>query len=389
MDCTFNKEEELWQWAVKDFADRELAPKELASFDKTFTKTVRKMGELGFLGVTLPEKFGGDPASWVMFGTLIEELARVNAGVAYFLLVHHQVSAALEAYGTDGQKERWLPGMVQGQTFACWAATEPDSGWDLDALTTRAEHETDQYRISGSKGPVSFGMAADIALTMVQDEISGPTAAVVPLDLSGIQRSMQPVIGLPLAAPAILQFDAVPVPKSHYIGEAGQGKTITAAVGPTSSISRIAIGLICLGMAQTALKEAIQYAKERQAFGQPIVKFQGLSQKIAEDATLVEAGKWLCYRALSLKDSGKDNAREAAMCGWWCPKISYQTIQNALLVHGHAGYSDDHPFGRMLKDVVGFEMISGSEFLLKTIISHRMAGPAGVPDPLLSLVGSY
>ena len=137
-----------------------------------------------------------------------------------------------------------------------------------------------------------------------------------------------------------------------------------------SDLNRIIAGLISLGAAQTALRSATQYAKERVAFGRPIIKFEGLSGKLAEHATYIEAARWLCYRALSLKDRDEPHTKEAAMCGWWCPKIAYDAIQDSLLIHGHAGYSDDHPFQQMLRDIVGFEMISGAENMLKLMINY-------------------
>jgi cyclohexanecarboxyl-CoA dehydrogenase len=303
-------------------------------------------------------------------------------------LVNHQAGVILDEFAANDLKTRWLPGIIQGDTIPCIASTEPSSSWDFDALTTRAEQRAGRYLISGCKAPVSFGMAADMAVTIVQAVSTGPMAIALPLDLPGIHRSEEQAIGLALAAPAVFQLNDVAVPSDYRIGEGGEGRQVAIAAGPLSSVNQIAVGLICLGMAQAALKAAVQYAKERRAFGKPIAKFQGISQKIAEDATLIEAGRWLCYRALSLKDNGRDCQKEAAMCGWWCPKISCQVIQNSLLIHGHAGYSDDHPFGRMLKDVVGFEMISGAESLQKMVIGDRILGLAGVTDGLLNLVAS-
>jgi cyclohexanecarboxyl-CoA dehydrogenase len=369
VDFNFSKEEELWQWAVKDFTDRELAPREFKAFDAAFRDTIIKMGELGFLGVNLPERYGGDPANSVMFGMLLEEVARDNAAVAYYILTTQEVCTALEAFAADDMKEQWLPGLIRGESIPCIAATEQASGCDFDAMATGAEIYNGLYRISGRKAPVSFGLAADIALTFAQTESAGPTAFLVPLDLAGIDKSTEPFMGLSLASPAALQFNGVPIPIRCRIGDEGAGRHIAVVTGPLSSLHQIATGLISLGMAQTALKLAARYAKE--------------------DMTLIEAGKWLCYRALSLKDSGKPHVKEAAMCGWWCPKISHQAIQNSLLIHGHSGYSDDHPFEQMLRDVVGFEIISGTESILKTIIGNQVLGPTGVPDCLIELSSSY
>ena len=135
-------------------------------------------------------------------------------------------------------------------------------------------------------------------------------------------------------------------------------------------------------MAQNALKTGISYGKDRIAFGRPLVSFGAISGKVAEDATLIEAGRWLCYRALWLKDQGLPNTKEAAMCGWWCPKVATEVIEDALLVHGHAGYSDDYPLQQMLRDVIAFEMIAGQEQVLKLDIAQETIGHVAIPYDL-------
>lgn len=390
MDFRFAKDEELWQWAVRDFATRELAPKEITKSDKVFKQTVKKMADLGFLGVGIPEDYGGDPASWLMLGILIEELAKVNAGIAYFILVNYEVASSLAAYGSDEVKHEWLSRLVRGEKIGCYCVTEPAAGTDFGAIIAKASKNQNEYQITGEKCPVSFGMDADIALVLLRtspDGKDGITALAIPLDLSGISRFPGANMGLFVSAPALLRFEEVTVPATYRIGEEGGGFRLNADTGISSCANQIFSGMISLAMADTASNLAIQYSKQRHAFGNPIAKFEGISNKIAEDLTLIEAGRWLCYRALSLRDRGLSNVKEAAMCGWWCPKIAYQAIANSLLVHGHAGYCDDHPIQQMLRDTVGFEMISGTEQMLKLIISHEAIGPTGVPDAVLKQIG--
>jgi len=391
MDIRFSKDEELWQWAVRDFATRELAPKEIAKSDQIFKETVKKMGGLGFLGVGIPEEDGGDPASWVMLGMLIEELARVNAGIAYFVLVNYEVAISLARYGNSDVRQKWLPGLLSGDKIGCYCITEPIAGTDLSAIKTTASKDGDQYLVTGEKSPVSFGMDADVALTFLrtaQDGEKGLTVMAIPLELPGVSRLASTNMGLLVSMPASLKFDEVSIPKTYRVGEQGSGLQVNAATGLSSSANRVLSSLISLAVADTASKLAIQYSKERYAFGSPIAKFEAISNKIAEDLTLLEAGRWLCYRVLSMQDQGMSNTKEAAMCGWWCPKVAYQTIQNSLLIHGHAGYCDDHPIQQMLRDVVGFEIISGTEQMLKLIISHEAIGPSGVPDVVLERIGN-
>jgi cyclohexanecarboxyl-CoA dehydrogenase len=391
VDFNFSEEEKLLQWAVKDFAGRELAPKQMTEFDGPFRDAIRHMGSLGFLGVTLPELYGGDPANWVMLGIVVEEIARVNACVAYFILVSHEVASTLAAFATEETKQKWLPGLIQGGVIGCISATEPGAGTDFGAIQTRADNHGDRYLITGTKGPVSFGMRADMALTFATTGSKGgkeATAFAIPLSLPGINRFAMPTMGLSASAPASLIFDGTSIPTECRIGEEGEGRHVNAATGLLSGVNQIASALIALGVAQTALLSAVHYSKERTAFGRPIGKFEAISQKIAENMTFLEAGRWLCYRALSLKDRGIPHAKEAAMCGWWCPKISCQAIQDSLLIHGHSGYCDDHPFQQMLRDVVAFELISGTEQMLKLVIGKEAIGPTGVPDCLLDRIGN-
>jgi len=391
MDFNFTKDEELWQWAVKDFANREIAPRELTTFDQSLKDTLKKMGELGFFSIKLPEQYGGDPANWVMLGILTEEISKVNAGIAYFILVSHEVAFSLASYGTDEVKEEFLPGLIRGDTVGCICSNEPNAGVDFQAIESRADKDGETYIVTGEKNPVSFGMHADVTLSFAK---TGPgkkeiTAMLIPLGLPGISRFPLRNMGLSLSASASLRFDGAQIPLRYRIGEVGGGLQVNATTGILSNANKIIAGLISLGVAQTALKLAIQYSKERVAFGKPIVKFEGLSNKIAEDATFIEAGRWLCYRALSLKDRGSSHTKEAAMCGWWCPKIAYEVIQDSLLIHGHAGYCDDHPFQQMLRDIVAFEMISGTENILKLIVSHETIGSMAVPDNLSNQFSNY
>jgi cyclohexanecarboxyl-CoA dehydrogenase len=193
-------------------------------------------------------------------------------------------------------------------------------------------------------------------------------------------------MGLLPSTPTSFLFDNLRIPIKYRIGEESEGVHLNESICFSSDFNQVISGLISLGVAQTAIKLAISYAKERVAFGHPIAKFEAISGKIAEDTTLIEAGRWLCYRALWIKDQGLSNTKEAAMCGWWCPKVAFQVIENALLIHGHAGYSDDHPFQQMLRDVAAFEMIPGSEQILKLIIAQRVIGKVAVPDELSSVI---
>ena len=393
MDFRFSEEEELWQWAVRDYAERELAPQDLMTLDHIPRKILKKIGDLGFLSLRAPEEYGGNPATWVMMGILVEEMAKTSIAFAYSIMVLYEVSLPLVIYGTEQVKDEWLPGLIKGDKLSCIALTEPNGGSDINGTRTIAIRDQDVYLIQGEKTPVSFGTQADVVLLFAKTNpeigVKGLTALLIPLGLSGIKKSEIKTIGLFPSATCSVTFDNVEVPVKYRIGNEGEGFSIHTGMGLSSDFNQILSGLISLGAAQTAMRLAVSYSKERFAFGRPIAKFGAISGKIAENATLIEAARWLCYRALALKDQGRSNRKEAAMCGWWCPKVAYQTIKDSLLIHGHAGYCNDHPFQQMLRDIVAFEMISGTENILKLIVSHETIGSVAVPDNLSNQFSNY
>jgi len=384
MEFKLSKKEELWQWAVREFAEGELAKQELITLDYVPADFLKKMGGLGFFSVKVPKEYGGDLGTWVMMGILAEEMAKMNIPIAYMTMVSYEVILSLTSFGTNETKEEWLQDLVKGAKRGCISANESDSGVDIGVIKTKAIREQDSYFISGEKSPVSFGMQADVAFlfakTNSEKKTEGLTAFFVPLNLSGITKSEIKNMGLFPVAPCSFTMDHVCIPAKYRIGDEGQGFYLHTTMGFSSDFHQIISGLISLGAAQAAMRLAISYSKQRVAFGRPIVQFEAISEKIAKGATLIEAARWLCYRALALKDQGLSNGKEAAMCGWWCPKVAFQVIEDALLIHGHTGYSDDLPLQQMLRDIVAFEMISGTEGILMQRIAQKVIGNIAVPD---------
>ncbi len=391
MEFKFSKKEELLQWAVNDFADKELSGKELAEQKHIPAEIIKKMGALGFLGLWIPEQYGGKPQSWVMRGILIEELSKINITTGYLIMLSCEIGLILANHAKEEIKRRWLPGLSQGIQSGCLSMTEPNGGSDVASIKTKAIRIDNSYILSGEKIPVSFGIQADFTILFAKTDLEGGakgiSAFLVPLDLPEITKSLVPNMGLLPSSSAQLIFNEVRVPWEYRIGEEGEGFEINARSGLSSDFSQILSGLVSLGLSQTALRLAISYAKKRVAFGRPIAQFEAISGKIAEDATFIEAARWLCYRALWLKDQGSPSAKEAAMCGWWCPKVAFKVIEDALLIHGHTGYSDDLPFQQMLRDVTAFELIAGTEELLKLIIAQKTIGKVAVPSPLANDFG--
>ena len=386
MEFMLSEEEKLLQGAVTEFAQKELTEKDLSTFNQVPQETVEKMGTLGFLGIKVAEKYGGTEGSWVDVGILVEEIAKRSMTAAYLVMRCYEMSAILGRYGTEKVKAEWLAGLAKGRKVGCIAASERGSGSSIADIKTYALRDHDSYFITGEKDPISFGLQADFGVVFAKTDGtagSNPVSAfLVPLHLPGITKASVRNMGLQGSAVASMVFDQVRIPVEYRLGEEREGVDIHAHVGLCSSLSRILSGVISVGACQEALNRAMSYSKKRFAFGRPLAQFQAVSGKIAEDLTLVEAGRWLCYRALWLKEHHLPHAKESAMCSWWCPRIAYDGIKHALLIHGHTGYTDDLPLEGMLRDATAFQIIGGSDPLMKLIIAYETMGKLAVPEGL-------
>jgi cyclohexanecarboxyl-CoA dehydrogenase len=387
MEFQLSEEEKLLQWAVNDFVQKELDEEELLMCNHVPQKIVGKMGGLGFLGLRVPEKYGGEEGTWVEVGIVCEEVAKRNIAVAHLIMRCYEINSILTEYGTERVKGEWLASVAKGKIVGCIATTEPDFGTDMAAIKTNASRADDSYQINGEKNPVSFGMQADFAIVFGKTDGSVKenriSVFLVPLNLPGITREAVSHMGLYGSAVASIVFDRVRIPVEHRIGEEGEGFDIHVSAGTYSSLSQILLGVISMGACQEAVNRAVSYSRKRFAFGRPLAGFQAISGKIAEDVTLVEAGRWLCYRALWLKEQNLPHTKESAMCKWWCTKVACDIIKNALLIHGHTGYSDDLPLERMLRDLLAFRIIGGADQLMKLIIANKTIGKIAVPDSLV------
>ena len=391
MDFSFSREEEDVRSAVREFVQKELAERDLDQTGELPVHILRQMSDLGFLSLKMAEEYGGEPASWVDIGILVEETAKGDISLAYFTIVSYLAGLSLSARGERRIAEKWVPELVKGRKHGSISLTEPDAGCDTSTMATVAVRDGECYVINGTKCPVSFGMQADFTIlfasTVSESGATGMTGFFVPLDLPGVKRVPLAVTGLLSSTPASLTFDNVVVPLVNRLGQEGEGPDLDKNHCFSSDLSQILCALATVGLSQAALKLAVSYSKKRMAFGRPIGQFEALSGRIAEDAVLIEAGRWLCYRSLSLKDRGLQNTKEAAMCGLFCPRNAYRIIEDALLIHGHSGYSDDHPFQQMLRDVLAFQIIAGTEQMLQLAIAVDVIGKVALPKEMATTAG--
>ncbi|MFZ5631225.1 MAG: acyl-CoA dehydrogenase family protein [Bacillota bacterium] len=382
MDFSFDDVQQSMAKVVRNFAGKVLLPK-YGYWDRKeeFPREQWiKMAGLGLLGLRVSARYGGQEADSVTAGLIAEEVARGDFNCAYAVLLTCLVGDILDKFATGEVKRSWLAEMVRGEKVICLALTEPHAGSDAAALKTRAVRKGDTYVLNGEKSAISLLMAADAAVVFARTDpearTRGISAFLVPLDLPGVTRQSYQDMGSKAIVRGSLFLDDVAVPAECLIGPEGGG---FVQVMQAFDYSRVIIALMCLGAAQITIEETAAYVKQRSAFGQPLARFEGISFPLVEWLTRIEAARWLCYRALWLRDRGLPHTREAAMCKWLCPEIAVDAIHECLIIHGHYGYTREFPVEQRLRDVIGLQIGDGTPQVQKIIIAREVFGREFLP----------
>src|SRR5690606_10769810 len=340
---------------------------------------VNKLGELGFLGLTIPEEYGGVEADMLSYALVIEELGRGDSSVRGIVSVSlGLVAKSIATHGTEEQKQRWLPLLTSGDGLGCFALTEPDAGSDPASLTTRAQRDGDDWVITGQKMFITNGTWADVALVFARtsdDGGRGITAFLVPTDSAGFTaNTVHGKLGLRGQATAELVLDGVRVPDSARLGEVGKGLGI--ALGALTK-GRISVAAGAVGVAQAALSAATQYAGERVQFGSPIASRQLVQELLAESAVEVEAARLLTWRAAQLAERGatrQELTMASSMAKFYASETAVRVANNALQVFGGYGYIDEYPVGKYLRDARVLTLYEGTSQVQKLIIGRGLTG---------------
>ena len=341
---------------------------------------MKEMGAMGFIAPELPEEFGGLGLGSLAAGVIHEEIAAADLSMSYVNLLASLNGQILVQHGEPEIAKPWLARLLAGEALLALALTEPRGGSDAANLRLHIARDGEDYILNGEKTSISAADQADAAIVFgrtgtVEAGAHGVTAVFVPLDLKGITRSRFDCHGQRAIGRGSLFFDNVRVPLSHRLGAENKG---FVQVMQGFDFSRALIGLQVLAVARAALDETWEYVAQRQAFGQPLAAFQGVSHPLAEFDSQVEAARLLCLQALWLKDNNQPHSAEAAMCKWWAPKLAYDAIHQCLLSFGHGGY-DRGPMEQRLRDVLGFQIGDGTAQIMKTIIARARAGRKAVP----------
>ncbi len=376
MDFELTKQQKLAKKIARDFAKHELEPtaEERDESMEFPTDAVRKMAELGFMGISIPKEYGGSGLDSISYTLIIEEIARACASTAIIVSVHNSVCAyPILALGTDEQKSKYLPDLTSGRKIGAFALTEPNAGSDAGSVETTAKLTNGHYILNGTKTFITNGETSEIIIVMASTDRSkgkkGITSFIIEKAFDGVEVGVKEnKIGLRSSDTCELFFKDCKVPEENVLGNVGDG--LFTALN-TLTFGRVGVAAQALGVAECAKEESIKYVKQRKQFGQPIGNFQGLQWIIANMATGIEAARYLIYKAARLKDENKPFAKEASMAKLYATELAMRTSTKAIQLHGGYGCMKGHKVERCFRDAKILEIYEGTSEIQRLIIARE------------------
>jgi alkylation response protein AidB-like acyl-CoA dehydrogenase len=385
MDFVLGDEHRHIQETIRDFGEREIRP-HAAEWDRTARfprETVRRLGELGFLGVSLPEDVGGGGADTLANLLVIEGIARYDASLGLTVASHTGLASGhVNQFASDALRRRYLPRMARGEWLGAWCLTEPGSGSDAAALRTRARRDGDHWVLDGAKMFITQGSVGHVYVVIAATDAAlgkrGISAFVVERGTPGLSngRTIEK-LGLRASDTAEVILESVRVPADHLIGEEGQGFKQALRL---LDAGRLGIAAWCLGIGRGALEDALAYAKERTAFGRPIAELQAIQFMLADMATRLDAARVLLYRGAFLKHAGRPFRAEASMAKLLASEAAMWVTTKAVQIFGGYGYMRDYPVERYMRDAKLGEIGEGTSEVQRTVIARAVL--AGTVSPL-------
>lgn len=376
MNLRFTEEQEMMRKMVRDFAQTEIAPFVEKMEEGEFPREIlKKMGELGLMGIPVPEEYGGSEMDFISYIIAIHEISKVSATVGVILSVHTSVGTnPILYFGTEEQKGKYVPKLAAGEYLGAFCLTEPSAGSDAASLKTRAVKKDGHYVLNGSKVFITNGGEADVyivfASTNPEAGPKGVSAFIVEKDTPGfIVGKDEHKMGLYGSRTVQLTFEDMKVPEENLLGQEGEGFKIAMS---NLDSGRIGIAAQALGIAEAALEAATDYAKERVQFGKPIAAQQGVGFKLADMATSVEAAKLLIYRAAQLRSEGQKCGIEASMAKLFTSRAAVEVTTEAIQVFGGYGYTKEYPVERYFRDAKVTEIYEGTSEIQRIVISKQL-----------------
>ena len=377
MNFDLTENQLMIQQMVRDFAEKEIRPN-LNKWDEEEIYPIdimKKMGELGLLGIFIPEKYGGSGFSYFEYATVLMELGKVCGGVGLSVAAHNSLCTGHIFYhGNEQQKKKYLPKLASGEWIGAWGLTEANTGSDAMRMKTIAVEDGDHWIINGTKNWITHGLSGDIAVVLIRTgdllDSNGITAFIIEKGTPGFSAvKIKDKLGVRASETAELIFDNVRVPKENVIGNVGDGFKQAMKV---LDGGRISIASLSCGIARGAYEASVKYAKEREQFGKPIAKFQGISFKLADMATEVTAAELLTYQAAYRKNNKLSMTKEGAIAKYFASEVSVKCGNEAVQIMGGYGYTKEYPAEKFLRDAKLMTIGEGTSEIQKVVISREL-----------------
>lgn len=377
MNFDLNENQLMIQQMVRDFAAREIKPN-LLEWDKEEhfpVDVMKKMGELGLLGIYIPEEYGGSGFTYDEYVTALIELGKVCGGIGLSVAAHNSLCTGHIFYhGSEAQKKKYLPKLASGEWIGAWGLTEPNTGSDAMRMKTTAVKDGNEWVINGAKNWITHGLSGDVAVVLVRTgellDSQGITAFIVEKGTPGFSAvKIKDKLGVRASETAELIFEDVRVPEENVIGEVGKGFVQSMQI---LDGGRISIAALSCGIARGAYEASVQYAKEREQFGKPIGSFQGISFKLADMATNVKAAELLTFNAATLKNNGDRMTKEGAYAKYFASEVSVKCGNEAVQIMGGYGYTKEYPAEKFLRDAKLMTIGEGTSEIQKVVISREI-----------------
>nr|WP_202528234.1 acyl-CoA dehydrogenase family protein [Streptomyces sp. SID5770] len=374
-----SEEQEAVRRLAEDFVAREVTPHATAwdRAEEVDRGIVKKLGAVGFLGLTIPEEYGGSGGDHLAYCLVTEELGRGDSSVRGIVSVSlGLVAKTIASWGSEEQKRAWLPRLASGEALGCFGLTEPGTGSDAGNLATRAVRDGDDYVVDGTKMFITNGTWADVVLLFARTNDApghrGVSAFLVPADAPGLtRRPVHGKLGLRGQATAELVLEGVRVPAAAMLGPEGKGFAVAMSA---LAKGRMSVAAGCVGIARAALDAALRYAGEREQFGKPIASYQLVQELISDISVDVEAARLLTWRVADLIDRGLDFATAASRAKLFASEAAVRAANNALQVFGGYGYIDEYPVGKLVRDARVMTLYEGTSQIQKLIIGRALTG---------------
>src|SRR5712692_8280946 len=377
MDLRLTEEQQLLRRSVREFAEREMRP-HVMEWDQAQhfpAELVPKLAALGLLGIQFPERYGGAAMSAVDYCICIEELARVDPGVALSVAAHNGLcSSHISLFGDEAQKQTYLVPLARGQKIGAWGLTESTSGSDAAGMRTTAARAGNCWVLNGSKTFTTHGRVCDVMVAMAVTNratgTKGISAFIVEKGTPGFEPGKkEDKLGMRASDTSEVRFEDCRIPADQLLGGEGQGFINTMQV---LDAGRIGIAALSVGLAQGAYEAALAYAQERKAFGKPISGFQAIQWKLADNATRIEAARLLTYRAAHLKDRGQPTTLESAMAKLYASEIAVKAADDCVQIHGGYGFVKDYPAEKYFRDVKLTTIGEGTSEIQRLVIARQL-----------------